>query len=347
MKICVLGAGAIGGFVGARLTRAGHDVTLIARGAHLEAMRANGLVLLSGTEWIEVRPHCTADPGEPGPQDYVIVTTKAHAVPEVAPAIGPLLGPETPVILAQNGLPWWYFHKTGGPHDGHRLISIDPDGSAWQWIGPERAIGCVVTAACSVVEPGVVRHAAGGKLDLGEPDSGEPHSGETGTSPSPRCRRLVDAFAEAGFETDFKPRIRDEIWAKLWGNVSFSQIAVLTGAGLQTLASDPAIQAFARRIMAEAQAVGEAVGARFPIDIDQRIARTLQMGDHKTSTLQDLEAGRPMEIDAMVGSVIEVGRLAGVPTPTIDMVYALVRRRAKAADCYPANDAFSALIDGA
>ena len=327
MRFCIYGAGATGGVLGARLGAAGHEVSLIARGAHLAALRANGLRIIAGDDELLSQPLCTDDPAEAGAQDCVFVTAKAHGVPDVAARIAPLLGPDTPIVFTQNGIPWWYFHGVGGGHDGCRLRSIDPDGRIAEMIDPARVIGGVIAMACRVVEPGVVRHGAGDTLILGEPDG----------AMSERCRRLSATLEAAGFTAPVAPAIRDEIWAKLWGNVSFSQLAVLTGAGLTTLAGDPQTEALARTIMAETQSVAEALGASLPMTIDQRIAQTMRMGNHKTSILQDLEAGRPMEVDALVGSVIELGRLAGVATPVTELIYTLVRRRAIEAGCYPGD----------
>ncbi len=325
MKICVYGAGAIGGYFGARLARCGHDVTLIARGPHLEAMRKNGLRLISAGDDFTVHPLCTDDPAEAGPQDYVIVTLKAHSVPAVAERMKPLLGPDTAVVPAVNGVPWWYFHKLEGPWEGTRVETVDPGGAQWTHIGPERVIGCVVYPAAEVVEPGVVRHIALDRVPLGELD---------GTR-SERALALGRALIEAGVKAPVRPRIRDDVWIKLWGNCAFNPVSVLTGGTLGEIANDPATRAVVRAMMVEAQAIGEKLGARFPIDVERRIEGAAEVGDHKSSTLQDFERGRPMEIDALVAAVAELGRLVGIPTPTIDMIYALVRQRARTAGCYP------------
>ena len=325
MKICVYGAGAIGGYFGARLARCGHDVTLIARGPHLEAMRKNGLRLISADDDFTVHPLCTDEPAEAGPQDYVIVTLKAHSVPAVAERMKPLLGPDTAVVPAVNGVPWWYFHKLEGPWEGTRVETVDPGGAQWTHIGPERVIGCVVYPAAEVVEPGVVRHIALDRVPLGELD---------GTR-SERAQALSRALIEAGVKAPVRPRIRDDVWIKLWGNCAFNPVSVLTGGTLGEIAHDPATRAVARAMMIEARAIGEKLGARFPIDVERRIDGAAEVGDHKTSTLQDFERGRPMEIDALVAAVAELGRLVDIPTPTIDMIYALVRQRARTAGCYP------------
>lgn len=323
MKICIYGAGAIGGYLAVQLALAGEEVSVIARGAHLEAMRAKGLKLLIDGEERVARPHCTDDPAEAGPQDYVIVTLKAHSVPGVVDAMQPLLGSETAVVTAMNGVPWWYFHRLEGPWEGRRIESVDPGGKQWERIGPEQAIGCVVYPACEVSEPGVIRHISGDRFMLGEP------SGEK----TERVTRLSRALIDAGFKAPVR-RIRDEIWVKLWGNLCFNPISALTGSTLDVIATEPGTRAVARAMMLEAQAIGEKLGVRFGIDVDKRIDGAAAVGAHKTSMLQDLERGRPMEIDALVTAVQEMGRLVEVSTPTLDVVLALVQQRAREAGCY-------------
>lgn len=329
MKVCIVGAGAIGGYFGFALAAAGVDVGLIARGAHLEAMRARGVRVRDG-DGPERRAAVTVtdDPAAFGPQDVVIITLKAHSVPALCPRLRPLLGPETAVVTASNGIPWWYFHALGGPHEGRRIESIDPGGAQWETIGPARAIGCVVHTAAEIVEPGVVAvspHPGRNRLPLGEPD---------GTR-SARATALSKAFIGAGFKAPVRTDIRSDIWVKLWGNLAFNPVSALTGATLEDIARDAGTRAVVETMMREGQAVGEALGARFAIDVERRIRGAEQVGAHRTSMLQDLERGRPMEIDALVGVVAELGRLVGVPTPTIDTVYRLVRRRAIEAGCYP------------
>lgn len=323
MKICIYGAGAIGGYLAVQLALAGEEATVIARGAHLEAMRVDGLKLVIDGEERIARPHCTDDPGEAGPQDYVIVTLKAHSVPGVVDAMQPLLGADTAVVTAMNGVPWWYFHQLEGPWGGYRIESVDPGGKQWERIGPERAIGCVVYPACEVSEPGVIRHISGDRFILGEPN------GEK----TERVTRLSRALIDAGFKAPVR-RIRDEIWVKLWGNLCFNPISALTGSTLDVIATEPGTRAVARSMMLEAQAIGEKLDVRFGIDVDKRIDGAAAVGAHKTSMLQDLERGRPMEIDALVTAVQEMGRLVEVPTPSLDVVLALVQRRAREAGCY-------------
>jgi 2-dehydropantoate 2-reductase len=323
MRICIYGAGAIGGYLGAQLSLSGEDVTLIARGPHLEAMRTDGLKLRIGDEEWVTHPNCTSDPAEAGEQDFVIVTLKAHSVPGIVDAMQPLLGPDTAVVSAVNGVPWWYFYKLEGPWENRRIESVDPGDKQWDRIGPERAIGCVVYPACDVPEPGVIQHISGDRFTLGEP------SGEK----TERVMRISKALIHAGFKAPVR-RIRDEIWVKLWGNLCFNPISALTQATLDIVATEKGTRAVARAMMLEAQAIGEKLGVRFGVNVDKRIEGAAAVGAHRTSMLQDLEKGRPMEIDALVTAVQEMGRMVGVPTPAIDIVLALVQQRARIAGCY-------------
>ena len=321
MKVCIFGSGATGGYLGVELARAGAEVSLVARGAHLEAIRRNGLkLLIDGEERVAHAP-ATDDPRELGPQDYVIIGLKAHSIPGAVDKIAPLLGNDTAVVTASNGIPYWYFHDHGGPFRNTVLQTVDPDGKQWQVLKPERAIGCIVYPATEVVEPGVVKHVYGNKFPLGEP------SGER----SERVERLAALMTEAGLDAPVLDRIRDEIWLKLWGNLCFNPISALTHATLDIIASDPGTRAVAKAMMTEAQAIAETFGVRFRVDIERRINGAGRVGAHKTSMLQDLERGRPMEIDALVAVVQEMGQLTGIATPTIDTVLALVRQRAKMA----------------
>ncbi len=324
MKICIYGAGAIGGYLGVELALAGVDVTLIARGPHLEAMQKNGLRLLIGDEEKVAHPRCTDEPAEAGPQDYVIVTLKAPSALAIAGKMESLLGPDTAVVTASNGIPWWYFYSLDGPLRDYQLKSIDPDGKQWDLIGPERAIGCVVYPACEISKPGVVRHMSGNRFVLGEPN------GEK----TDRVQKLSEALISAGFKAPVRPEIRNEIWVKLWGNLCFNPITALTHATLDVVATDPGTRQLAQDMMLEAQAIGEKLGVRFGVDVDRRIDGAAGVGAHKTSMLQDLERGRAMEIDALVTVVQEMGQLTEVPSPTIDIVLALIQQRARAAGCY-------------
>ena len=324
MKICIYGAGAIGGYMGAELARAGVDVSLVARGPHLAAMRKNGLKLRIGDEEHVTHPTCTDNPSELGPQDFVIVALKAHSVPNVVDAMQPLLGPDTAVVTAVNGVPWWYFYGLEGEYEGRRIETVDPGSVQWDGIGPERAIGCVVYPACEIAEPGVIQHTSGNKFTLGEPN------GEK----TERIQNLSQALMSANMKAPVRPRIRDEIWVKLWGNLSFNPISALTSATLEQIAGDKETRAVVRAMMVEAQAIGEVLGVKFPVSVDKRIEGAAAVGAHKTSMLQDLELGRPMEIDALVAAVSEMGDMVGIETPTIDTVLALVRQRGRIAGCY-------------
>ncbi|MDH3732804.1 MAG: 2-dehydropantoate 2-reductase [Gemmatimonadota bacterium] len=323
MRICIYGAGAIGGYLGVQLSLAGEDVSLVARGPHLEAMKSNGLRLRIGEEERVARPICTDDPSTLGPQDYVLVTLKAHSVPSVVDAMQPLLGPQTAVVTASNGVPWWYFYGLEGEWENHRLETVDPGGAQWDGIGPERAIGCVVYPATVVEEPGVIRHEYGNRFTLGEPTDDR----------TDRVTRLSEALQKADLKAPIKT-IRDEIWLKLWGNLAFNPISALTGETLDVVATEPGTRGVARAMMEEAKEIAEALGARFRVSIERRIDGAAGVGAHRTSMLQDLDLGRPMEIDALVAAVQELGRLVGVETPTIDTVLALVQQRARVAGLY-------------
>src|SRR6266436_1236671 len=321
MKICIYGAGAIGGYLGVQLVRAGVDVSLVARGAHLAAMRAGGLKLLIGNEERVVHPRCTDNPAELGPQDYVIICLKAHSVTGVLDQMQPLLGPKTRIVTAVNGIPYWYFYRHGGVHENSTLESIDLGGRRWLELGPERAIGCIVYPATEIVAPGVIKHVYGNQFPLGEP------SGES----SDDVTRLSALFTAAGMKAPVQNRIRDEIWLKLWGNVCFNPISALTHATLDVICSEPATRELSKAIMLETQAIAETFGVRFRVDVERRIEGARKVGAHKTSMLQDLERGRPMEIDPLVSVVQEMGRLTQTPTPALDTVLALVVQRAQIA----------------
>ncbi len=326
MKVCVYGAGAIGGHIGALLSLVGVEVTLIARGPHLEVLKKDGLRLTTaeGAEH-QVRIAATEDPAEAGPQDYVIVTLKAPSVAGIVERMQPLLGRDTAVVAAVNGIPWWYFYRLAGAYEDRGVESVDPGRVIWGGIGPERAIGCVVWTASEIVAPGVIVHTYGDRVSLGEPDG----------SRSERASALSARLIEAGLKSPVRPNIRNEIWMKLWGNLSFNPVSALTHATLDIIAADPGTRAIVRAMMVEARAVGERLGVKFSMEVDARIEGAAKVGAHRTSMLQDLEKGRAMEIEALVGAVAEIGRLVEVATPTIDMVYALVVQRAREAGCYP------------
>lgn len=324
MKICIFGAGAIGGYMAAKLAQVGADVSLVARGPHLAAMKDNGLTLIERGEKTTVPVRASDNAAELGPQDYVIVTLKAHSVPGVVDTMQPLFGPDTAVVMGVNGVPWWYFHGLEGAYEGHRLATVDPGDRQWDGIGPQRVIGCVVYPAADVPEPGVINHIEGNRFTLGEPN------GEK----SDRAIALSKLLMQAGLKAPVRPKIRDEIWVKLWGNLSFNPISALTHATLDVLCTDAGTRGVARNMMLEAQAIAEKLGVKFPIDVERRIDGGAEVGTHRTSMLQDLDKGRPMEIDALVTAVQELGRVVEVPTPTIDTVLALVQLRGRVAGCY-------------
>ncbi|RWB01339.1 MAG: 2-dehydropantoate 2-reductase [Mesorhizobium sp.] len=325
MKITIFGAGAIGGYLAAKLAITGRtDLSIVARGAHLEAIKADGLRLIEDGQEISVPVRAAAKADELGAQDYVVLALKAHSLSPALDQIAPLLGDHTSVVTMQNGVPWWYFHGVGGPLEGTRLNAVDPGGAIWQRIGPDRVIGSVVYPAVEVDAPGLIRHVEGKRFSLGEP------SGER----SERVTLLAEEMVKAGLQAPVREDIRSEIWVKLWGNLSFNPISALTGSTLAAIVADDGTRTLARTMMLEAQAIGESLGVRFPIAVDRRIKGAGDVGEHKTSMLQDLERGRPMEIDALVSAVQELGRLTDRPTPTIDAVLALVRRLAVERGCY-------------
>ena len=325
MKIAIFGAGAIGGLLGVKLAAAGADVTFIARGPHLAAMQANGVTLKSGEETIVVRPRCIADAAEAGVQDYVVVTLKAHSLPSAAPDIAKMMGPETALVTGINGVPYWYFYGLEGPWRDRRVESVDPGGKLWDILPPAQTIGSVVYPAAEVIAPGVIEHTYGDRFSLGEPDG----------SRSPRVEALSKAMIAAGLKAPVRPKIRDEIWIKLWGNLAFNPLSALTLSTLDRLAGRPELRETARAMMLEAKTVAEALGVRFAIDVEKRIDGAAEVGEHKTSMLQDLERGRPMEIDALLGAVVELGAVVDQPMPICRTVLSLLRERARQAQLYP------------
>jgi 2-dehydropantoate 2-reductase len=318
MKIVIAGAGAIGGYIGARLARTaprGVDVVLFARGPHLQAMQERGLRVLSPDGDFEVRPTVTGDLASLGPADVVFLGVKAHGLTALAPALKPLFGPDTVVVSTQNGIPWWYFDGIGGELDGFRLERVDPGGAIAAAIETRRVVGSLAYFATDIVEPGVIRHTEGNKISFGEPDG----------SKSDRLRAVVEPLIAAGFRCPITPRFRHEIWVKLLGNVAFNPISALTRGTLEELVRHPDASQTIRAIMAETEAVAARLGIELPISIDQRMAGAEKVGAHKTSMLQDLEAGRPMELEAVVGAVVELGDKLGVPVPTTRTVYACAK----------------------
>ncbi len=314
MKIAVVGAGAIGGYLGAKLAIAGEDVTFIARNRNLEAINARGfrLILEDGSEQHAPTARAVQHMADAGPQDAVLLTLKAHQVRDVLPGLRELFGPQTMVVTMINGIPWWYFHKLGGEYEGRHLDSVDPGGVIDQHIERERIIGSVVYPASELVEPGVVKVIEGNRFTLGELD------GER----SERIEALSQAMMRAGFKAPVSRDIRSELWIKLWGNLSFNPISALTHATLEQICRFGPTRSLAAAMMREAQAVAEKLGVRFKISLEQRIAGAQAVGAHKTSMLQDVEHGRALELEALVGSVVELGRITQTPTPTIEAIYA-------------------------
>jgi 2-dehydropantoate 2-reductase len=325
VKFCVYGAGAIGGYLAVELADAGHEVCVVARGAHLQAIRRDGLKLLIGGREKLARVAADANPAAFGRQDVVICALKAHQAFECAAEFAPLLDADTSVVTAMNGIPWWYFYKSNDGFDGRHVDSVDPGGRQWRLIGPQRAIGCVVEPACEVVAPGVVAHHQLNRFILGEPDG----------SRSPRIEALSRALIGANFDAPIRDSIRWNIWLKLWGNVCFNPISALTGATLGQMLGNPTLRALCRTMMLETQSVNEALGVQIPADMmERRLAAAAAIADHKMSMLQDVERGRSLEIDALVTVVQELGRLTGRPTPTIDAVLALVQERGRRLGLY-------------
>lgn len=323
MKICVFGAGAIGGYMAVKLAASGHAVSVVARGDHLAAIQAKGLTLQQDGRRLHARVKAASDPAALGPQEIVIVAVKAPALPEAAASLAPLLGPETAVVAAMNGIPWWFFHGLAG-QEGKRLASVDPEGRLAAAIPPARVIGCVLHIACSVPEPGLIVHNSQNRFLFGEPSGAE----------TPRLAALVAACRGAGLEAEARPRIHTDIWIKLLGNMTMAPCSILTHATNDAMAADPGVRDVMRRMIVEANAVGARYGLVSDMDIEARIDLGGSLKGFRTSMLQDLDKGRPVELDTIVKAVIEMGRLAGVPTPTIDAVFALAAQRAAVAGLY-------------
>ena len=325
-KICIFGAGAIGGYLAACLHDAGADVSLIARGQHLNAIKENGLKLEINGEIRSFKLNASDNPADFGRQDYVIIALKAHGITHITETIQPLLDPDTAVVSAVNGLPWWYFYKanTDTELDDKPLMSVDPEASIWNNIGPERAIGCVVYPACEISKPGTITHIDGNRISLGEP------SGES----TQRIKTLSDLMIRAGLKAPQKKRIRDEIWIKLWGNCSFNPVSALTGASLDKIAEDPDARKLVAEIMSECKQVGEALSIRFSVSIEDRINGAGRIIGHKPSTRQDIEMGRPLEIDPLVTALIEVANQLQIDTPSLAGVTALLKLQARTLGLY-------------
>jgi len=312
MRTAVLGAGAIGAYVGAALARGGTEVHLVARGAHLEALRNGGVRVLSPRGDFEAHPPATDDTSEIGPVDYVFLGLKANSYADAGPLLEPLMHDSTAVIAGQNGIPWWYFHGIEGEHAGHRIEAVDPGGAVSRVIPPERAIGCVVYAGTELAEPGVVQHLEGTRFTIGEPD---------GTI-SPRCREFSEAMIAGGLKCPVEARIRDEIWVKLMGNVAFNPLSVLTRATLAGMCRHPPTRELVGAMMQETLDIAHAVGAQPSVSIERRLAGAERVGEHKPSTLQDLEAGKPLELAALIDAVVELADLTGIDAPCLRAVAA-------------------------
>jgi 2-dehydropantoate 2-reductase len=325
MKVCIFGAGAIGGYMAVMMKRGGVDVSLVARGAHLAAIKSNGLKLLIGDQELVADMPASNDAKDLGPQDYVIIALKAHQAWESAEQLKPLLGPNTAVVTAQNGVPWWYFYGLGDEFSSLRLKSVDPENRQWNTIGPQRVIGSTVYPATEITEPGVIKHIYGDQFGLGEPNR----------KPSARLTEFADALTKGGLKPRLYDDIRDDIWIKLWGNLCFNPISALTHATLDIVATDAGTRAVARNMMVEAQQIGQHFGANFRVDVERRINGAAGVGAHRTSMLQDLDKRRPLEIDALLTAVQEMGRLADVKTPYIDTVLALVQQMGRSNGVYP------------
>jgi len=329
MKVCIYGAGAIGAHIGVLMKLAGVDVSLVARGANLAAIKENGLKLITKVDGVEVekvaRMSAVQEPSELGPQDFVISTLKSHQAWDAADHMRPLFGPQTALVTAQNGVPWWYFHGLEGPFAELQLESVDPQGRQWAAIGPDRAIGCTVYPAAEIIAPGVIKHTYGDRYNLGEPNR----------QITPRVTAIASAFEAAGLKCKIYDDIRDDIWLKLWGNLCFNPISALTHATLDVVATDPGTRAVARAMMAEAETLARKLGVHFRVDIERRINGAASVGAHRTSMLQDLDKKRPLELDALLTAVQEMGRLVDVPTPTIDIVLALTQQMGRSNGVYP------------
>ncbi len=315
MKICVVGAGSIGGYLAVRLARAGQDVSVIARGPHLAAIKAHGLKLIEGEDEMVAEGLTATDRiSDLGPQDIVLLALKAHQIEAVVDDLPSLLGPDTVIVTLQNGIPWWYFQKLDGPYADRVVKTVDPTGVLFERIDPERVIGCIAYPAAMIAEPGVIKHIEGNRFPVGELDG----------SLSERVRGVAAAFEDAGFKSRVLDDIRSEIWLKLWGNLTFNPISALTHATLVDICQFPLTRGLAATMMTEAQEIGERLGAGFRVPLKRRIAGAEGVGKHKTSMLQDVEVGKPLEIDGMLGVVVELAEMTGVDVPTLRALYACV-----------------------
>lgn len=317
MKICVVGAGSIGGLLGVKLHNLGEDVTLIARGAHLDAIKAHGLKLLMNDGTVEVARgvKATDDMSTLGKQDLVILGVKAHQIEPIVDDLAGLLGPGSTLLTTQNGIPWWYFQKHGGEYEGTPVRTVDPNGRIAATINPDHIVGCIAYPAAEITQPGTIRHVEGTRFPIGELDGSE----------SPRVLAISDLLTRAGFKAPILPDFRSELWLKLWGNLTFNPISALTHSTLVDICRYPLSRCLAERMMSEAQNVANKLGISFRVTLEKRIQGAEKVGKHKTSMLQDLESGKAMEIDALIGAIAELGELTQTPTPSIDAVFALIK----------------------
>jgi 2-dehydropantoate 2-reductase len=314
MRIAVLGAGAIGSFVGACLARGGSETHLVARGPHMAAMRRDGVQVVTAAETWSVRVPCTDDPRDIGPVDCVILALKAYAYSSAGALLKPLLAADTAVVPAQNGIPWWYFHEHGGPHEGRRIECVDPGGAVSAAIAPERVIGCVVYPAAVLEAPGVVRHIEGRRFAIGEPSG----------ALTERCRSLSQAMTNGGLKCPIEPRLREQIWVKLMGNAAFNPLSAVTGATMAEICRFPPTRTLAAQLMQEVVAVATSLGCDVPVSIERRLGGAERVGDHRTSTLQDLEAGKRLELEALLGAVLELAEITGIEVPHLREIHAIV-----------------------
>ena len=311
MRFAIYGAGAIGGYLGGMLSLAGEDVTLIARGPHFDAMVKNGLVIETSSGTVHTTPNITDDPSSIGPVDYIFLTVKAHSIPEIVLNLDQLIKDTTAIVSAQNGIPWWYFEKYEGPLSGKHIECVDPDRIISKNISPDRIIGCIVYPATEMSQPGVIRHIEGDRFSLGELDG----------SHTDRCKTLADILIRSGFRAPIRTDIRKEIWTKLLGNMAFNPLSALTRSTLAEMTKNDAVASISKSMMAEADAVAVALGLDIPISIEQRFQGAQKVGNHKTSMLQDLEAGRRLELNSIIGAALEIGDLLDIPMPYTKTIY--------------------------
>ncbi len=320
-KICIFGAGSIGGYLATCLSKNNIDLSLVARGPHKKAIEKNGLTLIKNDKSENFKLRVTDDPKELGIQDYIFISVKAHAISNIVESLESLIGENTTIISAVNGLPWWYFHKanTGTDLDETHINSVDPDGKIWNTLKPSRALGCVVYPAAEITEPGVIKHNGGERFTLGEPDG----------SKSERLKVIADLLIAGGLKAPQKSNLRDEIWIKLWGNCSFNIVSALHDKSLDEIGNDPELLKIVRKLMEECQSVGEKIGVKFNVSIDHRINAAISIKGHKPSTTQDLHAKRPLEIDPIIGSIIEIGNKVDVKTTNLKMEYEKIKNKAE------------------